>query len=101
MTPSSPHNSTMGTGDRSRISVTVFRLWGHLASGPRLVLVQSNCRISAPSSPPPLGNDPPCSADTLSFGNVHPSCIRQINRRKRATAAFVPAPVAELFAQPL
>src|ERR1700674_2784865 len=91
MTPSLPQSSTIGTGDRSRVSVTVFRLCGHAASGPRLVLDQSNCLISPPSSPPPVGNDPPDSADTPLFGNGPP--FRKwigINNEKSFIAAFVP-----------
>src|SRR3982750_1407812 len=53
MMPSGPQSSTIGTGDsRSRL-VTVFRLCGQAAIGPRAVLLQSWSRISAPSSPPP------------------------------------------------
>src|SRR5450755_3309411 len=93
MTPSSPHKSTMGTGDHSRVSVTVFRLCGHAASGPRLVFDQSNCLISPPSSPPPVGNDPPDSADTPLFGNGPPPLLKWIgiNDEKSFIAVFVPS----------
>src|SRR6476469_4829803 len=91
MTPSLPHSSTMGTGDRNRISVAVFRLCGHAASGPRLVFDQSNCLISPPSSPPPVGNDPPDLADTPLFGNGSPfEKWAGINGEKSLIAAFVP-----------
>jgi hypothetical protein len=44
---------TIGTGERSRMAVAVFRLWGHLSTGPRGVADQSNVRIRAVSSPGP------------------------------------------------
>src|SRR6202167_1077720 len=88
MTPSSPHISTMGTGDNSRISVAVFSLGGHAASGPRLVFDQSNCLMSPPSSPPPVGNDPPDSVDTPLFGNGPPFERRWNQPRKTLYSGF-------------
>jgi hypothetical protein len=72
--------------------VTVFRLCGHAAKGPRLVFDQSNCRINPPSSPPPAGNDPPDPADTPWFGNGPPfEKWVGINDEKSFIAAFVPS----------
>jgi hypothetical protein len=44
---------TMPKRDSSMMLTAVRRLWGHWASGPKTVRLQSVARMSAPSSPPP------------------------------------------------
>src|ERR1700761_4261142 len=79
MMPSGPHSSTMGTGEASSVSVTVFRLCGHAESGPRPVEVQSYLRISAAASPPLAGKDPPDPADPALSDTSSPSQTPQLD----------------------
>src|SRR5665213_2235923 len=90
MMPSGPHSSTIGTGEPSRVSVTVIRLCGHTESGPRPVGVQSYFRIRAATSPPPAGNDSPDPADPAWSGTSSPQKTTTTRRGKRHDPAFVP-----------
>src|SRR6201995_1469218 len=87
MMPSAPHNSTMGTGERSRVSVTVFRLCGQAWSGPRPVEVQSSARIRAATSPPLAANYPPDPADPAWSGTSSPSKTPQHDAGKTLRTA--------------
>src|SRR5579883_3426893 len=86
MTPSTPHNMTIGTGESRIIASAVRRLGGHVSIGPSGDCDQSRDAMSCPASPPEAERKSEKGGASRA-ANVCPQVLRWLANRKLISLA--------------